>query len=396
MFGWSRFGCLVAFCLIALTATPGGADTLVKIAVIQVEQKQPRPLSRLDLPVEDQGFAGARLGLADNNTTGKFMGQIYQAEEISIAPNEVKAEIDRLAREDTRLIITLAQADDLMAISGAAAAHGMLVFNAQARDAHLRAEACRADLLHIAPSRAQVADGLAQYLVWKKWTDWVLVHGSYDADRAMADAYRRAAAKFGAKIVEERVFEDTGGARRSDGGHVMVQQQMPAFMQRAASHDVVVVADESQVFGLYLPYRGSEPRPAAGDAGLTTSMWHPAHESWGATQLQRRFEKAAGRRMTDPDYLVWLAVRAVGEAVTRTNSAEAEAIRAYLLSDRFQLAGFKGQPLSFRPWTNQLRHGVVLGDAKTVVSVSPQEAFLHRVTALDTLGVDEPESKCSF
>ena len=29
-----------------------------------------------------------------------------------------------------------------------------------------------------------------------------------------------------------------------------------------------------------------------------------------------------------------------------------------------------------------------------VVSVSPQESFLHQVSELDTLGVDRPESKC--
>ncbi|MEM9140888.1 MAG: ABC transporter substrate-binding protein, partial [Pseudomonadota bacterium] len=328
--------------------------------------------------------------------TGKFMGQVYEAEEIRVAPDAAAAEIERLAAEGVALVITLAPADTLLAISDAAKPHGMAIFNAQAADDRLRADACRANVLHIAPSRSQMADGLAQYMVWKKWTDWLLVHGSYDADRAMADAFRRAAAKFGAEIVEERVFEDTGGARRSDGGHVMVQKQIPVFMQRAEAHDVVVVADKSEVFGHYLPYRMWDPRPVVGDAGMIAAMWHPAHESWGATQLQRRFEKAAGRRMLDADYLVWLAVRAIGEAVTRSQSAEPEAIRGYLLSDKFQLAGFKGQPLSFRPWTNQLRHGVILGDAKTVVSVSPQEEFLHRVTTLDTLGVDEPESQCRF
>jgi hypothetical protein len=29
-----------------------------------------------------------------------------------------------------------------------------------------------------------------------------------------------------------------------------------------------------------------------------------------------------------------------------------------------------------------------------VVSVSPQEGFLHPVTTLDTLGYDQPETKC--
>jgi ABC transporter substrate binding protein (PQQ-dependent alcohol dehydrogenase system) len=241
-----------------------------------------------------------------------------------------------------------------------------------------------------------LADGLAQYLVWKRWTDWLLVHGSHPADEAKAEAFRRAATKFGAEIVEERVFEDTGGARRSDSGHVLVQRQIPTFMQRAEDHDVVIAADETQVFGVYLPYRTWDARPVAGDAGLRAMNWHPAHESWGATQMQRRFERDHGRAMTDLDYNVWAALRAAGEAVTRTNSADPSALRDYMLSESFELAAFKGQPLNFRPWNNQLRQAIILADGRNVVSVSPQEEFLHQRTRLDTLGQDEPDSACSF
>jgi hypothetical protein len=30
------------------------------------------------------------------------------------------------------------------------------------------------------------------------------------------------------------------------------------------------------------------------------------------------------------------------------------------------------------------------------VSVSPQEGFLHQTSEVDTLGIDEPESKCKM
>ena len=36
-------------------------------------------------------------------------------------------------------------------------------------------------------------------------------------------------------------------------------------------HDVVLVADESEVFGTYVPFRGWIPRPVAGTAGLMPS-----------------------------------------------------------------------------------------------------------------------------
>ena len=79
---------------------------------------------------------------------------------------------------------------------------------------------------------------------------------------------RRAAKRFGSKIVEEREFKYESGSRRSDGGFEQVQQQIPQFTQKAKDHDVVVVADEGQLFGEYMPYRTWSARPVAGTSGL--------------------------------------------------------------------------------------------------------------------------------
>ena len=108
-----------------------------------------------------------------------------------------------------------------------------------------------------------LADALAQYLVWKQWKRWLFVVGSHEPDKLYADALRRAATRFGAKIVQERTFEDTGGARRTDSGVTLIQRQMPVFTQQAPAYDVLVAADESEVFASYLPYRTWDPRPVA-------------------------------------------------------------------------------------------------------------------------------------
>jgi hypothetical protein len=60
----------------------------------------------------------------------------------------------------------------------------------------------------------------------------------------------------------------------------------------------------------------------------------------------------------------------------------------------FALAAFKGQRLTLRDWNLQLRQPILLSDGRMVVSVSPQEGFLHQVSELDTLGMDRPETKC--
>ena len=364
-----------------------------RAAVLRVDAPGPMPISRLDLPPDDLGFAGASLGTADNATTGSFMQQTFVAETVAATPETVEAEMQELLDAGVWWIVTLADAETTVRLADLAGDQA-LVLNASATDDRLRGEDCRANLLHVAPSDAMVADALAQFLVWKRWTDWFLIEGSHPEDQALAAAYRRSAEKFGAEIVEERVFEDTGGARRTDSGTVQVQGQMPTFTQRAPEHDVVVAADRAGVFAAHLPYHTWDPRPVAGSAGLVPETWHPAHEAWGATQWQTRFEREANRTAWDEDYQVWMALRVLGEAATRTQGGDFATIRDFVLSDRFDLAAFKGQKLTFRDWDGQLRQPILLTADTVVASVSPQSEFLHQTSQLDTLGIDRPETTC--
>ncbi len=393
----------VAALMLAGVQTAAQEAQVVRSAVIRIDiaNKLP-PISRLDLEPGDLGFAGAFLAIDDNQTTGRFMGQDFVNENVSVpvetledAPDVAVAEMERLIGEGIGFIVSMADAETTLAMAGAAGDRALII-NAIAPEDALRNEDCRANLLHVAPSRAMLTDAMAQFLLWKKWTDWYLIHGSHADDLELADAYRRAARKFGARIVEEREFEDTGGARRTDTGHVQIQKAVPVFTQRAEAHDVVIAADETGYFAAYLPYQTWEPRPVAGSAGLRPVTWHPAQEAWGAPQFQNRFEALAGRYMRPEDYQVWLSLRVLGEAATRTRSTEYQTLKDFILGPDFEVAGFKGQKLTFRPWDGQLRQPILLTGPRVLVSVSPQEEFIHRVTRLDTLGTDEPESNCDI
>jgi ABC transporter substrate binding protein (PQQ-dependent alcohol dehydrogenase system) len=239
-----------------------------------------------------------------------------------------------------------------------------------------------------------LADGLAQYLVWKQWRRWFLIKGSHPEDELLAQAYRRAAKKFGAKIIDERLYEDTGGGRRSDSGSVQTQRQMPAFTQNAPNYDVLVSADESEVFSHYLPYQTWDPRPVVGSAGLTPTNWNASHEQWGAQQLQNRFLQSFHRPMNARDNAAWVAMRMISEAAVRTKSDKAKDILNFMRSSDFSIAAFKGLRLTLRLWNQQLRQPILLSDGRLTVSVSPQDGFLHQYSELDTLGLDQAETKC--
>nr|WP_307236274.1 ABC transporter substrate-binding protein [Pararhizobium capsulatum] len=352
-------------------------------------------LSVLDVPPRDDGIAGANTAIGDNNTTGTFLNQRFTLDVIEVKPNsDVVPAFNDMVSKGARYLLADLSAAQLLSIADLARDRDVLIFNVGATDDSLREEECRANIFHTAPTRSMLADGLAQYLIWKQWRRWALVYGSHEGDRLFADALRRAATRFGGEIVAEKEFKDTGSARRTDSGIVQIQRQMPVFTQDLPEYDVLLVADESEVFGTYLPFRTWIPRPVAGSAGLVPSAWHPASEQWGGTQIQNRFLKANGRRMLSKDMAAWTAARIVGEAATRTHSADPGKIAAFIRSDDFSIAAFKGQKLTFRKWNWQLRQPIFLGDGRSVVSTSPQEGFLHQVSELDTLGVDQPETKC--
>jgi ABC transporter substrate binding protein (PQQ-dependent alcohol dehydrogenase system) len=382
---------------LGLLATPALAAEPIEIGIGYLRHAVIKStLSLVEQPAENDGIAGARLAIEDNNTTGRFLNQHFSLDEIRLKDgDDVAKAAATLAGHDGFIIADLS-ADELLKVADALHDRGTVLLNAGAIDDRLREEDCRANVVHVAPTRSMLADAVAQYLVWKQWKRWLLVVGSHAKDKLYADALRRAATRFGAKIVQERTFEDTGGARRTDSGVTLIQRQMPVFTQQAPAYDVLVAADESQVFASYLPYRTWDPRPVAGSAGLVPTSWDAAHDQWGAIQLQNRFVKLNSRHMTALDMQAWTAARMVGEAASRTNSSDPKRLFDFIKGPDFSLAAFKGQPLTLRDWNLQLRQPILLADGRMIVSVSPQEGFLHQVSELDTLGVDRPETKCKL
>jgi ABC transporter substrate binding protein (PQQ-dependent alcohol dehydrogenase system) len=241
--------------------------------------------------------------------------------------------------------------------------------------------------VHLLPSRAMRTDALAQYLAKKRWQKLFLVVGPAAEDRLYAAAMRRSAQKFGLKLVAEKAWDHHFDERRTP------ESEIPVFTQ-GVEYDVLLVADEAGSFGDFLSYRSWLPRPVAGTQGLVPLAWHFTLEQWGALQLQRRFHEQSGRWPEEQDYAAWLAIRAIGEAATRTRSNEFNDIRRFLLGEAFSLAGFKGVPLSFRPWDGQLRQPVLLATERNVVAVAPVEGYLHPRNELDTLGLDQAETPC--
>jgi len=374
---------------VAFFSKQGLAETKqeIKIAYLAQEKQVPAALSNLEPFIADKGLQGALLGIKDNNTTGKFTGQNYfLKQEVVPLGGDVKLAFSALLKEGYQLIIVNLPAAQLVQIQQLNNNQALLFDVATRTDAFRQAQ-CLQGVLHILPSRAMRADALAQYMLKKRWNQWFLVIGATPEDELYAQAIRRSAKRFGMKIIAEKKWLHSYDARRT------AQSDIPVFTQ-VDDYDVLVVADEQGLFGEYISYRTWLPRPVVGTQGLVATAWHRTHEQWGAVQIQNRFKALAQRQMEEEDYAAYLAMRAIGETVTRTQSAEASQIKVYLFSERFKLQGYKGKPLSFRAWNGQLRQPVLLAAPTSLVVAPPLEGFLHPKNELDTLGYDQPETHC--
>lgn len=381
----------VLLCLVAslgLTLSASADELQVRIGYLAHQPPRGPLLSNVIPEPTDAGRRGAELAIIDSNSTGRFLKQQFELQSAeSEQADELLAAAERQHQAGIRLFVVNAPAATLRQLSERLP--DSLLFNAGSADDELRREQCLGNVLHTLPSRAMLADALAQFLAVRKWTRWLLVTGTTEDDSAYADALKRAAKRFGHKIVAEKPWSFDNDQRRS------AQAEMPLFTQ-AGEYDVVLVADERGDFGEYLPYNTWLPRPVAGTQGLTPTAWHKTVETFGAAQLQKRFEELAGRWMNDRDFAAWMAVRSIAAAVTKLRAAEPQAIRTLALSADLPLDGFKGRKLSFRPWNGELRQPIELVHPRALVSTSPQDGFLHPSNEMDSLGYDQPEVSCDL
>ncbi len=376
--------------IIVMMLAAGAAVAEIRIPMVFLKQETDRPptLSNLDPIPDDLGEKGAHLGLSDNQTTGAFLGHKYLLETVLIPVGGDPLAAADQALEQTPFLILDVPADTLLKIADLPAAGDALLFNTSSADMSLRSQNCRANLLHTLPSYQMRSDAMMQFARTKRWDTLALISGEHPEDQAFADALRQSAVKFALSITAEKTWTFDTDMRRN------AAQEVPLFTQDLGTYDLLLIADELNDFGRYIAFNTWLPRPVAGTEGLRPTAWAPVVEQWGAAQLQSRFRDLANRPMRPQDYAAWAAIRSIGEAVTRINSSEPADLREFILSDTFELAGFKGRPLSYRNWNGQMRQPIPLVTQSALVAQPPLEGYLHQHNELDSLGLDAPESAC--
>jgi ABC transporter substrate binding protein (PQQ-dependent alcohol dehydrogenase system) len=351
--------------------------------------------SLMDPVIADYGWQGARFGVDEININGRFLGKQYQLIKITVpSGGDLQAAVKQVLADGHLLIVADLDAADLLSVADLPQARQAVILDARTSDDALRQADCRDNVFHLLPDWAMRADALGQFLARKNWKRWFLLRGVTAADQAYAAAVRRAASRVGAKIVAEESFQYQADSALAAGGHEQIQSQLAAVTRTPAAYDVLFAADTGDAFGDYLLYNTWDPRPVVGTHGLVAVAWHRLFKEYAARGVQYRFFLAASRDMTERDYGNWLAVSAIGEAVTRSGKTDAADVRSYLLSDQFSVPANKGEGLSFRRWDHQLRQPVLLFGPQMLVSMWPQGDSRQLKFQTDALGYSQQESSC--
>lgn len=365
----------------------------MNIAFVQVD-RDPRyvPIrasDRIILKAPEHPFTGAQVGIDEAAPLVRILNTDFALDRITVDSSaDVAPAILQAADAGTHFFLVDVPADAYRPLAAAVRSRDVLLFNVSEPDDALRRELCAAELVHVYPSRAQLMDGLVQYVVSRKWTNLLEFQGPTADDAVMTAAFEHSAQKFGARIIALQKFKP--GTNPIDR-----ERNDPALLSAInRDFDVVFVADSDFDFARTVPYHLVRPRPIIGSIDLEPVAWHWTWDHNGAPQVNSRFEKRAnGRRMESADWAAWIAVKMIVQSVLRTRSTDFAKQHAFILGDG-GFDGDKGLAVGVRPWDHQVRQAVLLAAPYEVVASAPIEGFLHQTNELDTLGDDQPESPC--
>ena len=365
------------------------ADVL-NVNILYLEQKIQKPpvLSNIIEEPEDLGIKGAEIAIIDSNKSAKFLNQNFTLEsKISFDENELIKTFEEFIKNKNSYVLLNVEDELLEKLLKNPLSKDALLINASSQNTNLRKTICQNNLLHTSASNAMLYDGLVQFLVKRDFKKIFLLSGKNPKDLQIKEDIKRAAKKFGAKIVVEKDWDNNSDIRRK------ASDEFPVFTQ-AKDYDVILLADYYGDFGEFVYFNSWLPRPVAGTQGLTPVLWHKVIEQWGAAQMQSRFEKFSSRWMESRDYSNWLAVRTIITAISKTKTADLKTNLDYIYSDDFDVAAYMGRKLSFRDYNGQIRIPISLVQPRALISTSPQVGFLHPTTDLDTLGIAPFEMEC--
>jgi|TARA_B110000196_G_C21120492_1_gene652960 ABC transporter substrate binding protein (PQQ-dependent alcohol dehydrogenase system) len=271
------------------------------------------------------------------------------------------------------------------------------LINARSRNMGLRLNLCQKNLFHIIPSFRMYTDALAQFLYTKNWKKLIIIHGKNIYDKQMIDSFLLSSKKYSLKIALKKIFSTSNNPKDRE-------QSNSLLLTSHNDHDAIVVFDKIGEYSRFLPFNTHLSRLVFGSVGLKPRAWHWSWERFGAPQLNQRFNRRVktflndnnDRNMDDEDWAAWASIKLLVESIKNKNSEKDINFLKLLKFPDLSVDLYKGSVGSIRKWNNQMRQPILLTTHNAVISVMPNNKFLHEKFNEDTLGLDRLESSCQL
>ena len=370
-------------------------EILVVTSAAENRQSAGKSFAGITVKPQRPVLRAVELAVFESSTLFETLGVDVAIRQLELKP-QVDIQEQLMAVTPASLVILDLPLDTMEKVASVADQMKMVAFNVRHSDSRLRESLCLDYVFHSIPSDRMYFDALGQFLVHRGWRKVLVVQGPSQRDSDRAVSLIESLKKFGASVVDQRVFSLSHHPDDRD-------KNRPGFLTGGISYDVVAVIDSNKDYGRYLQYSTRSARPVVGDVGLTPVSWHFALERYGAPQLNERYRNFKKNEllglqvaMTDAEFAAWSAVKLITNSLnTRQSEAELDLI-SVLTDPASQVDLYKGTRGSIRHWNHQLRQPILLAAPQAVIAVAPMPKFLHPKHYVDTLGLDEPESKCQL
>ena len=320
-----------------------------------------------------------------------------------------------IAKGVVALVVGLGDAETVAVTGVADKAHVPLLNVLSERDG-LRNQECSPYLFDIAPSAAMYLDALEGWFVGQGFRKWEFVVSNDQAGASMLDRAR-------ATLTRRHFAARVSGVVKVAPGKP-VDPAALAAVAKDAPDVVVLLLDANDQLAFVKAYAASGmramitgfPEPAAqtrafyrawqaaaggAQAGYRSEAWDASLPSFGAVQLNDRFQKRWGEPMDTSSWAAFMAFQVLYNTFTSGGARTPSAVQAYFEQPGTVFDVWKGVATSFRPWNHQLRQSLYLAHIEkdgsvTVVGTLPEvfKPGTSLVERLDQLGYQKGESRC--
>ncbi|MBF96734.1 MAG: hypothetical protein CMJ13_05885 [Pelagibacterales bacterium] len=339
---------------------------------------------------ENRGVDGAKLGIIDSKKLERITKTKITLDHLRVKNENDLYDLlnsDRIKNYKSILLdLNLEEFTKLNSILRKS--KSIIFFNISDPNNLLRSQICLENLYHTYPSNMMKTDSIAQFLVEKKWNKTLLLTGGLKYDKEFSKSFKVSSEKFGVKIAGEKYFVNSNDPRAREKNDL-------SFLTKGKNYKSIFISDLDGEFALGVPNSSVSPASVSGSAGLRPLAWHWSYMRHGAPQVNGRFEREFGRRMTERDWSAWIAIKSLTESILRTKEIETSILKKFLKDSTFKVDGSKGISLNYRDTTKQLRQPIFLVSSDNwVTSVTPIESFQNRENNLDTIGIIKKEINC--